>query len=349
MTTEHLALGLMSGTSGDGLDLALCRFLEDDQGWRYEVVTAESRPYTESWHKALTEAHHLDAASLIALDRNYGTWLGKQASDFLLNGPRPMVVSSHGHTVFHAPKQGYTLQIGHGAYVAAACGLPVVCDLRSSDVAYNGEGAPLVPLGDALLFNQFDLCLNLGGFANLSYATPTGRLAFDVCPMNLPINTQTQKLGLAFDHNGAIAAAQQPNAALLDQLLALYSTTRPSLSREWLETNFNPILDYCGLSTETIIATLTEHSAIELARVLNTLPGQTVLLTGGGAHNQHFVARLRTVCTKTIHVPNAIIIDFKEAIVWAFLGLLRWLGRENVWSSYTGAQKNVVAGALYLP
>lgn len=347
--SEHLTLGLMSGTSADGLDLALCRFVETKGEWEFEVIKAETVAYTPTWHQALTQAHLLKATDLIALDRSYGSWLGQQASEFLANGPRPLLVCSHGHTVFHAPRQGYTLQIGHGAHVAATCGLPVVSDLRSSDVAHQGEGAPLVPLGDQLLFSAYDICLNLGGFANLSYASANGRIAFDVCPMNFPINTQMEKLGHRFDRNGALAAAHKPDAGLLGNLLALYGQQRPSLGREWLEMHFNPMIDNCGLSAEVIVATITEHAAMVLAGVINALPGQSVLLTGGGAHNGHFVARLRALCTKTVHVPDAVTIDFKEAVVWAFLGLLRWQGRENVLASYTGATKNTVAGAVHLP
>jgi anhydro-N-acetylmuramic acid kinase len=345
----HLALGVMSGTSCDGLDLALCRFTERYGAWQHEVLRAATVPYDAAMRQHLAGAHLLDSAELIRTDRAYGRFIGEQIVHFLGDDSlRPTLISSHGHTVFHAPAEGYTLQIGHGADIAATTGIDTVCDLRSSDVALGGQGAPLVPMGDEMLFSCYDICLNLGGFANLSYRNMLRREAFDVCPVNLPINALSARLGLEFDRDGAIAASTPPDPALLRSLASLYGTGRPSLSREWVERNIDPLTAASGLGTEVLISTLTHHAAMEMARTINGLDGRTVLITGGGAHNRHLISLLHQHCHKDLVIPDTLTVNFKEAIVWAFLGLCRILGKVNIHSSYTGAMRPSVAGAWYV-
>lgn len=344
----QLVLGVMSGTSCDGLDLALCLFSELNGRWHFEVLQAVTLPYDHALRQQLSSAHTLGAAELIRFDRAFGRYIGDQVKVFLGDDAgRVSLISSHGHTVFHSPKEGYSFQIGHGAAIAAATGIDTICDLRSTDVALGGEGAPLVPLGDALLFPEADICLNLGGFANLSYDDAGRRVAFDVCPVNLPINALCARLGLAFDRDGDIARSHQPDSRLLSSLERIYGQERPSLSREWIESHLDPLIDSSELSAEVLIATITEHAARKLAATLDTLPGRTVLCTGGGAFNAFLIERIGALTQNQIMVPAREVVEFKEAIIWAFLGHLAYNKRVNVLSSYTGAAHDSVAGGLY--
>lgn len=344
----QLVLGVMSGTSCDGLDLALCRFSELDGRWHFEVFRAVTLPYDHALRQQLSSAHTLGAAELIRFDRAFGRYIGEEVKVFLGDDAgRVSLICSHGHTVFHSPKEGYSFQIGHGAAIAAATGIDTLCDLRSTDVALGGEGAPLVPLGDALLFPEADICLNLGGFANLSYDDGSSRVAFDVCPVNLPINALCARLGQEFDRDGDIARSHPPDNDLLASLKKMYGAGRPSLSREWLEVNLDPLIRSSELSTEQLIATLTEHVARKLTETLDALPGHSVLCTGGGAFNSYLLGRMRELSQKAIMVPTSAVIEFKEAIIWAFLGHLAYHGRVNVLCTYTGASRDSVAGGLY--
>jgi anhydro-N-acetylmuramic acid kinase len=147
-----ISLGIMSGTSLDGVDLALCRFKENKGIWKYDILDAFTIPYTSNWESKLRSAHRLNVQDFLLLHNEYGKYIGNLAKQFLEKKPSPDIISSHGHTIFHQPDKGFTFQLGNGAAIAATANISTVSDFRSLDVALGGQGAPLVPVGDKLLF-----------------------------------------------------------------------------------------------------------------------------------------------------------------------------------------------------
>lgn len=365
-------VGLMSGTSLDGVDLALCRLdapTSDQPGWRADVEAATTVPYPASWLDVLQRAHTLTGSSLLRAHAKLGEYFGQSASEFIRNQRnRGDLVASHGHTIFHQPAgtpadpAPLTFQLGHGASLAAACGRPVVCDFRSTDVALGGQGAPLVPLGDRLLFGQYGCCLNLGGIANLSVETRAGgRLAYDVCACNQLFNNLAAEAGLPYDADGTLARQGVIVPALLATLDApayLHEPPPKSLGREWIEEHALPLLRDQAVSLPDRMRTAVRHVAGHLARAIREALAQAppgtdrrVLVTGGGAHHGLLLAELRALLgdSATVVVPDARLVDFKEALIFALLGALRWRGEINTLASATGARRDSVGGAVYLP
>ncbi len=340
----------MSGTSLDGLDLVKCHFRETEAGWHFDIDQAVTLPYTSAWKNRLETAHTLSGEALVQLDRDYGAEIGRQILAHIRFGiAPPTLVSSHGHTVFHKPELGYTLQIGSGNAMAAVTGLPVVYDLRSLDVALGGQGAPLVPVGDKVLFSEFDACLNLGGFSNISFDIQGERKAFDICPVNILLNALVRDFGLDCDLDGNIGRQGKVIDELLDQMNALpyYAASPPkSLSREWLEQYIEPLITQSNWDTQDILATVYEHIATQIATIAGTYGLQYILLTGGGALNSFLVEKIKEKVSGTIVVPDREIIEFKEALIFGFLGLLRYLGRVNCLASVTGARSDSSGGVL---
>ncbi len=351
MKSEYKILGLMSGTSLDGLDIAICRFNEIGNIWNYSIEYTETIDYSDSWKSKLTTPHLLKSIDLIRLDREYGIFIGKMVAETLKKtGFKPQLIASHGHTVFHSPSSGITLQIGHGAYISSVTGLPVVCDLRSTDIALGGQGAPLVPMGDKLLFSEYQACLNLGGFANISFDVNGLRRAFDICPVNIILNRLAKSFRLTFDKDGLIGKKGRLNEILLEKLnnIDFYQLEPPkSLSREWLEEIFIPIIESVDCSEYDKCHTIYHHIAFQLTRIIGQFSLQSVLLTGGGAHNKYLMELIKNNTNSKIIIPDIRIVDFKEAIIFAFLGLLRYLNRTNCLASVTGASRDSSCGAIY--
>jgi anhydro-N-acetylmuramic acid kinase len=234
----------MSGTSLDGVDVAFCRFIGRDDLWQYEILQAETISYSDNWQKKLRNARNVTAQDLIKLHAEYGRLLGKMAKNFIdRHRLSPGFIASHGHTVFHQPAGGFAFQLGNGAEIAAITGKTVVCDFRTTDIAHGGQGAPLVPVGDHMLFGDYDYCLNLGGFANVSVCKNGERLAWDICPVNIVLNHLSRQRGLPFDKNGKLARKGTTDKTLLKKLnrIALYHQKGPkSLGAEWLDKTFLP-------------------------------------------------------------------------------------------------------------
>jgi len=344
-------IGLMSGTSMDGIDIAICAFRFSDQ-WEYKILDAVTFPYMDPIRKLLTDMQTMSGQNLIRADRKLGHYFGEIVSGFLMgSGHEAKFIASHGHTIFHNPQDQYTFQAGHGAAIAAETGLPVICDFRSTDVALGGQGAPLVPIGDEYLFSSYDALINLGGFANISLKSHEKRIAWDICPVNIVFNHFAQKQGLQYDIDGKLAAKGMCNNDLLEQLnqLPYYEQAHPkSLRREWVESAFLPLIEQNDhLSTEDILATTTHHAALQITHAATS--AQKVLVTGGGARNPFLMNLLHDQLQNKIIVPDETTIDFKEALVFAFMGLLRILGEENTLKTATGARKQVCSGAIYLP
>ena len=341
-------VGLMSGTSLDGLDLC-CVHFDYDGKWRYRIIKAESVDYPDSLRQALASAQDMTALAYARLHSDYGLYLGGQVRDFIArNGLKVDLVASHGQTIFHQPGVRFTAQIGSGAGIAAVSGIDTVCDFRTTDVALGGQGAPLVPIGDAVLFGDYDYCLNMGGFSNISFADGERRLAYDISPVNYVLNHYASLRGMAYDRDGALARSGKVCAELLERLNALdfYTQSGPkSLGREWVEEVVYPLIDSYGLSVEDVLATFVEHVAVQIGR---NVRGGRVLVTGGGARNVYLLDRMRAVAPQADYVvPDPLTIDFKEALIFALLGALYVAGRPNCLATVTGAAHDNIGGCLY--
>ena len=346
-----LAIGLMSGSSLDGLDIALVRFTSNEGRYTYHIEAAETIPYPQYWHDQLAEAFLHKPEELGPLDKAYGNYLGQQVQAFVRkHDVKPDFVASHGHTIFHKPEQRYTLQIGDGQALADACGIVVVNDFRSEDVGKGGQGAPLVPIGDRLLFGDYEICLNIGGIANLSYELNGKRIAYDICIANQALNWLAQQEGLDYDKDGLLAQKGQLNTALLETLNnnAFYHQAPPkSLGREFFETFQKETLkDY---PTADALTTFTEHIAMQVAQTIAHLPQGRMLVTGGGAHNSYLIERIQHHTRHQVVVPDRQTVDYKEALIFALLGLLRLEGHINVLSSVTGAPSDSCSGKIWHP
>lgn len=348
----HKVLGMMSGTSLDGLDLCLSRFYYENKQWRFKIIATETIEYPDDLKQQLIALIDAKADDLAYMHQYYGEFLGKEAKRFLTKrAEQANFIASHGHTIFHQPNKKYGFQVGSGAAIAANAHLPVVCDFRSTDLSLGGQGAPLVPIGDEYLFNTYSACVNLGGFANLSYHDDDKRVGFDICPVNIILNKLSKSLGKDFDFNGEIARTGTLRPNLLNQLnaLAFYKDKAPkSLGQEWLEQEFESCLaKFREGKTEDLIATITHHAAYQISEALKNINcTHNVLLTGGGAKNK-FLIELISSNQIDVVLPNEKLIDFKEALIFGFLGVLRWEEKTNVIKAVTGAQKDSISGAIY--
>lgn len=351
VATEYLVLGLMSGTSLDGLDMAFCRFWQEEEQWHYQLISSTTTPYSSALKDRLARGMDCSALELKKLDIDLAHFFASQVNIFLKDSSlKPAYIASHGHTIFHRPKEGITLQIGSGATIAAKTGITTISDFRSLDVALGGEGAPLVPVGDALLFPQYTACLNLGGFSNISFENKSRREAFDISPCNLPLNLLAKKCGMEFDRDGALAKEGMILNELLAELNALpyYHQKGPkSLGYEWLKEQFLPIVHRGENQTQDQLRTIVEHVGVQIAKIINSLEGETVLTTGGGARNLFLIERIKKNTVKKIVIPEDETVEYKEAIVFALLGLLRVLGEINTLASVTGASKDSCGGTIY--
>jgi len=341
----------MSGTSLDGLDLCYVEFVHQEN-WSFKIIASDCIPYDEKWYVNLGSAHSLSEMELNSLSNEFGRYTGERVNAFLekFKLPKPDIVCSHGHTVFHEPAKKLTLQIGDGEMITQKTGITCISDFRSLDVSLGGQGAPLVPIGDELLFTDYEACLNLGGFSNISFREEGERRAFDICPVNIVLNLLANSLGKPFDSNGSIAESGKVDEELLTQLnsLSVYQATeRPSLAREWLEREFMPIIENSANAIEDKLRTVTEHTALQISSVINAKAEKgRVLVTGGGAKNGFLVERISALSNAKISVPNAQIVDYKEALIFAFLGMLRMRGETNVLRSVTGAERDSCSGVI---
>lgn len=345
-------MGIMSGTSLDGLDICYCTFsISTDQQWNFEIKNTDTISFPTSIKNKLSNAITFNGLELALLHNEFGNFTGQAVNNFIahhrLNKNDIHAISSHGHTIFHQPENKLTLQIGNGANISSITQLPVVCDFRTGDMSLAGQGAPLVPIGDQLLFSEYDNCLNLGGIANISFQTQQ-RIAFDICPANIVLNKLANTLGQDYDNKGEMAKSGSLNTSLLKELNALdyYKTPYPkSLGIEWIEQTIFPILASSNISTEDKLNTFTQHISIQIANHLTE--GSTTLVTGGGAYNSFLIERIKTNSNSRIILPKKHIIDFKEALIFAFLGILRIRQETNVLKSVTGASTNNIGGCIY--
>jgi len=341
----------MSGTSLDGIDLCLSSF-EIGTSWQFQINAAETVEYSEKWKQRLTTAIDLNPTELEDLNQEYTQFLGEVIQAFIdAHGITTIdAVCSHGHTVFHEPSLGKTLQIGNLPVLATHLNQTVVCDFRTQDVALGGQGAPLVPIGDALLFSEHDYCLNLGGFANISFEHNNQRIAFDICPVNIVLNHYVASLGLDYDSEGQIAAKGTVCKPLLEALNALdfYKLQPPkSLGLEWVQSEIFPLIESYNLEVPTLLRTVVEHCAEQLSNVLKSHQLKKGLITGGGVFNTFLMQRISELSGQDLQPTQPLIIDFKEALVFGFLGVLRLRNEPNCLQSVTGASGDHSSGHIY--
>ncbi|MDL5514556.1 anhydro-N-acetylmuramic acid kinase [Arenibacter sp. M-2] len=354
----YKVIGLMSGTSLDGLDLAYCHIWETSNAWDFEIKQTHSISYNEEMQEKLKNSIFLPADQLLRFHNSYGTWLGIQTKEFIeSHGLEVDFIASHGHTTHHQPQNGLTFQIGSGQHLANESATKVICDFRTNDLALGGQGAPLVPIGDQLFFGQYHYCLNLGGISNISFEQNGKRRAYDIGLANMILNHITQKIKLNYDKGGSLARTGKINQPMLDRLnnLEFYKLPFPkSIGFEWFVEKVVPIVDSTSDSIENLLHTAIHHICDQIAIQVNTQNNKTnrsLFVTGGGALNTFLMDCLQEkLGPETMVVsPSKTLIEFKEALVFALMGVLREEQKNNCLSSVTGAKRDCYGGVIYLP
>lgn len=350
-STAIIGVGLMCGTSQDGLDLAVVKFTPVQSRFQFEILLTRAFEIPSEIALKLKSAEHLNGLELSFLNNEIGRFFGECVNQALSEAPlKPDFIASHGITIFHQPEHKLTLQIGNGAEIAATSKLKTICDFRSIDVALDGNGAPLVPFADSILFNDYDFTLNLGGFSNItSLSTETS--GFDVTVCNLALNQIISEKGLSFDNNGEEARKGKVNNELLHSLnnIPFIKEKGPkSLGKEWFESEFSPIVQASKISINDKLRTVCEHIGEQIGSHFYE-SGKTCLVSGGGAYNLTLIDAIKHHSKCEIIIPNKEMIDYKEAICFAFLGLCRLLEEQNISKTVTGAKLNSIGGAIYLP
>lgn len=345
-------IGLMSGTSLDGIDIVYVQMFKKNNIFNFKLLNTGTIPYPKKIEQQLRNAFSANESEIKALNIFYGNYLGKVVNDFIDFHKIENVdfVASHGHTIFHKPNEGYTLQIGDGQALSNTTGLKVICDFRTQDVALGGQGAPLVPIGDQLLFSEFDFCLNLGGFANISFQKNNKRIAFDICPVNIVLNHFANKLGFDFDDAGKIASTGNLDVELLQELnsISFYQQPFPkSLGFEFVKATIFPIIAKYSLPIKDILRTFVAHIVQQISICLDNKSTSKLLVTGGGAFNIFLMNELKKHTKTSIIIPEKEIINYKEALIFALLGVLRSENQINCLSSVTGAREDHSSGKIF--
>jgi len=350
---EFNVIGVMSGTSLDGIDLVYITFNFND-AWHFKIDSAETILYNKEWRSILKNLISYSSGELTQIDKDYTIYLANVINNFIQknNIKNLDAICSHGHTALHQPNKKITYQIGNLPNLANLVNNKIVCDFRVQDVELGGQGAPLVPIGDRLLFSEYDYCINLGGFANVSYEAENKRIAFDICPVNIVLNYYIKELNFDYDDEGKMASTGIVNNRLLEQLNALvfYKKTPPkSLGLEWVNTNIFPLIDAFKLETKDILRTIVEHAAIQIANIIGNNNQKSVLITGGGVYNKFLIERIEHYSKSNIVIPSKTIVEYKEALIFGLLGVLKLRDEINCLQSVTGAKKDHSSGKIFLP
>ncbi|WP_026726424.1 anhydro-N-acetylmuramic acid kinase [Flavobacterium sasangense] len=349
---NYNVIGVMSGTSLDGVDLAYIKFKHSDC-WKFEIFQSETVSYSEEWLTKLKNAIHFNPSELEELNVSYTKLLASIISEFISKNHLAEIdaVCSHGHTILHQPQNGFTLQIGNLPIIRDLVNQTIVCDFRVQDVQLGGQGAPLVPIGDELLFSQYDYCLNLGGFSNVSFNEDGNRIAFDISPVNTVLNFYANELGFPYDDAGNLARYGNVNHELLHKLndLDFYKAPYPkSLGMEFVNAEIFPLIYSYSIDVKDKLRTFVEHIAVQISKICSK-PNAKLFVTGGGAYNRFLIERLHNYLPTTeVVIPDDKTIQFKEALIFGFLGVLRLLNEINVLSSVTGASKNHSSGVVFM-
>lgn len=360
----YRAIGIMSGSSLDGLDIAFAELHENAGKWAYEIIKAGCYAYTPEWAEKLGSAVTLNALDYQLLHTSYGHYIGKEVNRFIEENDlqyKVALIASHGHTTFHIPEKNMTAQLGDGAAIAAETQLPVVTDLRALDVALGGQGAPIVPIGEKLLLGGFDYFLNIGGIANISFTENSKRIAFDVCPANRVLNMLANEAGKEMDEGGRLASAGSIDERLLAELNQLDYYAKPypkSLANDFGTGVVYPLIKNAGISTSDALRTYVEHVTLQIKNAIDrlgkpaglTAQNAKLLATGGGAFNSFLIHRLNETLKAVnieVIIPDESLVKYKEALIMALIGVLRWREEYTVLSTVTGASRDSIGGALW--
>ncbi|WP_298495106.1 anhydro-N-acetylmuramic acid kinase [uncultured Algibacter sp.] len=348
---EYFVIGVMSGTSLDGIDLVYAKFFYN-KNWSFKILNAETIEYPFYWFEKLKGLINNSIDELKTIDVEYTKHVGDVIKCFIEKYKIKNIdaVCSHGHTALHQPEKGLTYQIGNMPFLAKILHQTIVCDFRVQDVKLGGQGAPLVPIGDKLLFPEYEYCLNLGGFANISMTLNDKRIAYDVCPVNIVLNKYAKQLGFNYDAGGEIAASGKSIMALSSMLdsLEFYQQKPPkSLGLEWVNKNIFPFIETLKLNEKDVLKTFSDHIAKQIASVIKE--NSKVLVTGGGAYNSYVISKIKSNVKSEIIIPDNNLVEFKEALIFGFLGILRLRNEVNCLKSVTGALKNHSSGKIYYP
>jgi len=352
ITSNYKVISVMSGTSLDGIDIIYATYLYDGD-WKFEIHLSETVKYSKNWKLILSQLVHKSMDDLQEIDSAYSEYLASVILGFIKQNNLEVIdfIASHGHTALHQPESGLTYQIGNQQILSDTLNKKVICDFRIQDVEFGGQGAPLVPIGDHLLFHDYQYCLNLGGFANISFENNTERIAYDICPVNIVLNYYVAMLDLEYDDKGQLASKGKVHKELLIQLnkLAFYDQKPPkSLGLEWVELSIYPLIKSFNLQIEDILRTYAEHVAIQISKVLVNENGE-VLVTGGGVYNEFLMSRLNSLSNHQIVIPSNEIVEFKEALIFGLLGVLKERDEVNCLMSVTGAKRNHSSGKILIP
>lgn len=360
---SYYAIGLMSGSSLDGLDISYCKYTYQDQqdAWRFNLRASKTAELG-LWSDKLSQAINLSNKELTELSQSFARYMAKEVNTFIRESALEEIdlLVSHGHTIFHYPDKGITCQIGDGQVLANNTGLKVVNNLRQKDMDYGGQGAPIVPIGDKYLFANHALCLNIGGIANISVKLADRVLAFDLCPANQVLNYYAKRLGQAFDDKGQWAREGELNSRLFDELnkLSYYQQAHPKSLDNSFSKELIVLMDSFEQNEKNALSTFTEHLVFQLVNNLKNLTKSlgvspfvdtSLLITGGGAFNAFLVERIKEELELSVVIPPSDIINYKEAIVMGFIGVLRLRSETNVLASVTGAYRDSSCGDVYLP
>ena len=342
-------IGLMSGTSLDGLDIANCTFEFKAGRWTYRIAHFETVNYSQEWRLTLSGAAELSDEQLNELDESYGRFLGDEVVRFIRRyDVKPDFVSSHGHTVIHQPEKRISVQIGNGKTISETCGFPVVNDFRRENVEAGGQGAPLVPIGDRLLFPDFSVCLNLGGIANVSTSIDGIVQAFDISICNLAFNHFASLSGMNYDVNGELGRSGKMDESLFHELNGLKYFHFPapkSLDASFFKKQMLPLVNLNKTSIADCARTFYEHLAFQI--MSSVKEKGPVLITGGGAHNIFLIDLITQKGNVEISLADNTLIDYKEALIFAFLGVLRIRGEVNCLASVTGSPQDMCTGKMH--
>ena len=354
MTKDFNVIGVMSGSSLDGIDIAFCRFYEKNNSWGYSIELADTINYSDEWKTFLIDTSNVSIEEFLSRNVKYGKFLGDVINGFIKKyNIKVDLIGLHGHTIFHNPEKGFSVQLGSGQAVAVATGIPTVSDFRTKDILLGGQGAPLVPIGDALLFSEYDYCVNIGGIANVSFEEGNSRKAFDICPANQLLNYLSLKKNFPYDKGGNLSRKGKFNDTLFKILNndKYYKLPIPkSLSNEYVKETFIPILDKFDIPVEDKLNTVVKHIAYQIGNSITSKSnGKNILITGGGAHNSYLIESVREMTKLEVIIPEKQIADFKEALIFAFMGLLRKLDKKNCLAAATGAEKNSSTGNIFYP
>lgn len=344
-------IGLMSGTSLDGLDICFVSFKKSNYS-KYNIINSKTYSYNEKWIEKLKKSIFLNKQELKKIDIEYGTLISNYLKEFIseFSIDKIDLISSHGHTVFHEPNKGKTLQIGDGKTINKIVKTDVVCDFRTQDVKYKGQGAPLVPIGDLDLFSNYKFCLNLGGFSNVSIKDNNKIKAFDICPVNTVLNHYSKKMGYTFDQDGVLSKKGTVNLDLLNQLnqMSFYNKLGPkSLGIEFVKSKVIPLIDSHILNPKDILRTYIEHISDQISKSIGSYFNDRILISGGGTYNNTLIDSIKTKVKSKVIIPDSQIIDYKEALIFAYMGLLKSKEKINCLKSVTGAIKDHSSGKIF--